>query len=313
MPDDFETFWKLARPRRASPRPEPPRENSSSLLREAYARGQGQGPTLGPDIERQVLEAVRELRARGVTIDQDVADHLRVSLLMEIEESTRSAPDPDPSPLDADQPFLNPQAEVARMHYQVSENASWYLSQGIVVSRSILESLYRANGGLRMDFTQARADEERRQRESAQADLVEQAQIQARLSPFMRERLNADIGEVRDFQERNFPIAHQGELEPPRPLPGQFSAQLRSSALLNRIANAHPISRNTETLLRLVRLFDELGVSCVVVNRQTGNPEVELQFSLFRDTPECPTSIGSHVDSDGVVHLRLGYRKPTTQ
>lgn len=59
--------------------PEQPRSNSNTLLREAYARGQGQGRIPETDIQRHVQETIR----------------LRTSLLMEIEESTRSAPNPE--------------------------------------------------------------------------------------------------------------------------------------------------------------------------------------------------------------------------
>lgn len=147
------------------PSPDQPMSNSSTLLREeAYVRVQGVNPDGTPslynDIERRVQEGIREMLGNGVRVDQGYVDYLRNSLLMEIEESTRSAPDPDP------QRSWGPQEEALRMHTQVEENYLWYQSQGINMSRATLQGVYRDNGGLRMDFSQSRAEEERLQREA---------------------------------------------------------------------------------------------------------------------------------------------------
>jgi hypothetical protein len=115
-------------------------------------------------LDRRVQETLHEMTSRGIGIEQEVVDRLRADLLMWIEEPTRSDSNPEiPRP----NPTLNPHEEALRMQVQVNENYIWYQSQGISISRVTLEWIYRRNGGLRMDFSQDRAEEERVRREAA--------------------------------------------------------------------------------------------------------------------------------------------------
>jgi len=146
--------------------------------------------------------------------------------------------------------------EAARMNFQIGENAIWYQSQGITISRSTLERIYQENGHLRMDFTPERAEEERLQRE----------------------------------------ISMRGwSLNP-------TNSEPESSEAINYAS----LGRQFEILLRIASLFNEIGVHCTVINHQGGS-DIELQFRIFSDTPECPTSIGGGLAPDGAIRLRLGY------
>lgn len=90
-------------------------------------------------------------------------------------------------------------------------------------------------------------------------------------------RLDADIEEVRANQPEN---------------PSYYERMGRQSQILLQIAN----------------LFNDLGVQCIVLNHSGQNPTTELQFRIYADTQEGPTSIGGELPSDGSVRLRLGYR-----
>jgi hypothetical protein len=298
-------------------------------------------------IERNIQAAIAEMSERGFTIDEARVNQLRLDMLQDFEDATRSAPDvgsesernllttlrqgiangenpwwtepvqqPEPGQpavqthgpseallqrLSQDPAFsaalrqlderahLGPAGvrvgdeimsptEAARMNYQIGENASWYLSQGIVRTRSSLVREYQENGGLRMDFTPERAEEERLQREAERANLMRNS------GPVFGSAGSAILHNAVSAEHRR--LAEGSHRQP---------LQLQDH-------------RMSDTLLRLASLFNELGVQCQVANHLGSDVRtVELEFSLFVDTPECPNSIGGWQSDDGRVHLSLGF------
>jgi hypothetical protein len=182
------------------------------------------------------------------------------------------------------------QREAVRMHYQVGENATWYLAHGIVRTRSSLVREYQENGGLRMDFTPERAAEEDLQLETnlmlSSVPIVGPAGNETRLQITAASPTLGVEDAVLASPEEHRRLAEGGSRLPPRLQDHRMSA----------------------TLLRLAGLFNDLGVHCQVSNHLGDAVRtVELEFSLFVDTPESPTSIGGWQSDDGRVHLSLGF------
>ena len=288
-------------------------------------QSESQGITYA-ELEVQFQAYLEEMRAYGTHIEADLRE-LRSLFLWDFMESTRSQPTGDPGLFE--DPFSRMQfyrdnvegslpvsvgnemspEEAARMSAQVEGNAAWYHSQGIPISLSELEHSYLENGGLRMDFTPERAEEEALQRvvsvrgegignvRARHPDFATRARVDEAIETF-RANLQGGSRETQDEAIERFQANLQGNPQrlnvPPN---ARETQQVRSGP------NYARLGRQSEILLNIVNLFNELGVSCTVLNHQTN---VELQLSLFA-SPEAPNSLGAYLSYDGVAHLHLGF------